>query len=74
MAHLCRWPCLGEISVSMNTTLAWRICASFSVPGGFCRNETCICPKEGWAALDDLTLLGRAQPLWLQLGKPPAVW
>lgn len=55
---------------------AWRISAPLSAPGGFCRNEMCICPKEGWAVLEDLapllTLLGRAQPQWLRLGKPPA--
>lgn len=32
----------------MNTP-ARRICAPFSAPGGFCRNEMSICPKEGWA-------------------------
>lgn len=30
---------------------AWRIGAPFSALGGFCRNEMCICPKEGWAVL-----------------------
>ena len=59
-------------------TLAWRICAPFSAPGGFCRNEISICPKEGWAVLGDLapllTLFGRAQHPWLQLRKPPAAW
>lgn len=33
----------------------------------------CVCPREGWARLGGLapwlTALGRAQPLWLQLGQ-----
>lgn len=58
-----------ERSVSMDTKY---ICAPFSAPAGLC-TKMCICPREGWVRMGDLslwqTVLGRAQSLWLQLGK-----